>query len=463
MAAHPWLRRSLWGSLLALSALVILAEGVHLIAAIQAAASTTSDFCLDYQTAQHWLQDERIYTPVNCWSRYSSTPVPLEYYAHPPFSLLVVVPFALLSASAASWAWGLLSLACLVSSFLLACSELSLWRLRVVLPLLALFLLWDPTLGSIRSENIGGGVTCLFVVLIWRALRSGQQGRAGLLTGLILLLKPVPFLLLLVFVLRRQWRAAISTAGTLVGGFLLSVILMGPGTWLDYLGPARATEGFAVAVPSNLAVEGYVARWLVGYREFLHPGAVRAFPDLPPLIEGISLEAALLLGYALAGVVLLLFSVRLWKRLPSPTWAENDDASVAFILVLTFLVFPSAWDWSLGLLAMPLLWLGTQMWQRRASKRFWLTGTALLLLAIPFGWLVPAFQLQAQQAVPWPVRLAGAIITTLPSVGLALVLVVLWPWLKTPAQQKPRYPSSLGGSTGSTGAGALSVRASSET
>src|SRR5581483_6723203 len=172
---------------------------------------------LDYQTAQHWLRGARIYTPVDCWSRFSSTPVPVEYYAHPPFSLLLVVPFALLSASAASWTWGLLSLACLVSSFLLICYELSLWRLRVVLPLLALFLLWNPTLGSVRSENIGGGVTCLLVALIWRALRRSQQMQAGLLTGFVVLLKPAPFLLLPFFLLRRQWRAAIWTAGALVG------------------------------------------------------------------------------------------------------------------------------------------------------------------------------------------------------------------------------------------------------
>ncbi len=464
MAAHPRFRRFLWGGMLALSALVIIAEGIHLLAAIQTAANTTSDFCLDYQTAQHWLRGARIYTPVDCWSRFSSTPVPVEYYAHPPFSLLLVVPFALLSASAASWTWGLLSLACLVSSFLLICYELSLWRLRVVLPLLALFLLWNPTLGSVRSENIGGGVTCLLVALIWRALRRSQQMQAGLLTGFVVLLKPAPFLLLPFFLLRRQWRAAIWTAGALVGGFLISAALMGPGAWLDYLGPARAAEGFAVAVPSNLAIEGYLVRWLAGYREFLHPGAARAFADLPPLVSGISLEAALLLGYALVGIVLLPLGFRLWRHTSGQTWAASDDASFAFTLALTFLIFPSAWDWSLGLLAMPLLWLGVQTWQRRASISFWLYGAALIVLAIPFAWLVPAFELQAQPALPWPVRLAGAIVTTLPSAALALLLVVLWPWLKTPAPQEPCY-SSLGGSgsAGNTGAGALSVRASSET
>src|ERR1051326_2599409 len=91
MAAHPRLRQFLWWGISLLSIVVILVQGVRLLAAIKAGAATTTDFCLDYQTAQHWLQGERIYTPVTCWSRYSSTPVPLEYYAHPPFSLLVVV------------------------------------------------------------------------------------------------------------------------------------------------------------------------------------------------------------------------------------------------------------------------------------------------------------------------------------------------------------------------------------
>jgi len=89
MAAHPRFQRFLWGGLLLLSTLVIIVQGVRLLAAIQAGAATTTDFCLDYQTAQHWLSGARIYTPVTCWSRYSSTPVPVEYYAHPPFSLLV--------------------------------------------------------------------------------------------------------------------------------------------------------------------------------------------------------------------------------------------------------------------------------------------------------------------------------------------------------------------------------------
>ena len=435
MAAHPRLQRFLWWALLALSILVILVQGVRLLAAIKAGAATTTDFCLDYQTAQHWLKGARIYTPVTCWSRYSSTPVPVEYYAHPPFSLLVVLPFALLSASLATWLWGLLSLACLVGSLLLVCYELALWKLRIVLPLLALFLLWDPTIGSTSAENIGGGVTCLLIALIWRALRRGQQGRAGVLTGLVILLKPVPFLLLPFLLLRRQWRAASSAALFLVGGVLISAALMGPQAWLDYLGPARADEGFAVAVPSNLAIEGYIVRWANGYHEFLHPGAGRAFIDLPPLVTGLSLESSLLLGYLLAGVLLLAISFRLWKRAPAQTWGEGDDASFAAVLILTLLVFPSAWDWSLGLLVMPLLWLGVKLAQRTSSKSGrWLYAAALLLLAIPFSWIVPAFQLQAQTTLPWLARFAGAILTTLPTLGLALLLAAFWPWLKAPAQ-----------------------------
>jgi Glycosyltransferase family 87 len=431
MAAHPRLRQLLWGGLLLLSALVIVAQGVRLLAAIKAGVATTTDFCLDYQTAQHWLRGARIYTPVTCWSRYSSTPVPLEYYAHPPFSLLVVLPFALLSSSAATWLWGILSLACLVLGFLLVCAELSLWRLRVVLPLLALFLLWDPTLGSTRAENIGGGVTCLLVALVWRALRRGQQGRAGLLAALVILLKPVPFLLLPLLLLRRQWRAAICAFLSLAAGILISWALMGPGAWLDYLGPARADEGFAVAVPSNLAIEGYIVRWGFGYHEFLHPGAVRAFIDLPPLIAGLSLEVVSLLGYLLAGAVLLSCGFRLWKRAPDQTWGESDDASFAAVLILTLLVFPSAWDWSLALVIIPLLWLGVKITQRGVYKTRWLYGAALILLAIPFGWLVPAFQLQAQTNLPWPTQLAGAMLTALPTIGLGFLLAALWPWLKT--------------------------------
>jgi hypothetical protein len=427
-----------------LSTLVILAQGARLLGAIQKGVATTTDFCLDYQTARHWLNGARIYTPVTCWSRFSSTPVPAEYYAHPPFSLFVVLPFALLSTSLATWLWGLLSLGCLVLSFLLVCYELSLRRPTLVLPLLALFLLWDPTTGSASAENIGGGVTCLLVVLVWRALRQSQQGRAGALAGLVILLKPVPFLLLPFFVLRRQGRAAISSLLSLVVGVLISAAVMGPGAWLDYLGPARADEGFAVAVPSNLALEGYLVRWINGYHEFLHPGAVRAFIDLPPLFTGLSLEASLLLGYLLVGVVLLLFGFWLWKRVPArPSWGDSDDASFAAVLLLTMLVFPSAWDWSLALVVIPLLWLGVKIARRSASRTtLLLYGAATILLAIPFSWLIPAFQLQAQTTLPWLLRLLAALLTTLPTIALALLLAALWPWLNTSALPE-RVPDQL--------------------
>jgi hypothetical protein len=434
MAAHPRYQRLLWASLFLLSTLVIIAQGARLLGAIQNGVATTTDFCLDYQTAQHWLHGARIYTPVTCWSRFSSTPVPLEYYAHPPFSLFVVLPFAVLSASLATWLWGLLSLGCLVLSFLLICHELSIHKPTIVLPLLALFLLWNPTEGSASAENIGGGVTCLLVALIWRALRRGQQGRAGTLAGLVILLKPVPFLLLPFFVLRRQWRAASASLLFLVGGVSISAAVMGPTAWLDYLGPARADEGFAVAVPSNLAIEGYLVRWINGYHEFLHPGAVRAFIDLPPLFTGLSLSASLLLGYLLAGVALLVVGFWLWKRAPAPAWDDSDDASFAAVLLLTMLVFPSAWDWSLALIVMPLLWLGVKITRRSASRtRLLLYGAALLLLAIPFGWLIPAFQLQAQTNLPWLLRLGGAMLTTLPTIALMLLLAALWPWFRPPA------------------------------
>jgi hypothetical protein len=436
--SHPRLWRLLQDGLLLAAGLVIIVQGARLFAAIQAGAATTSDFCLDYQTAQHWLHAIRIYTPVTCWSRYSSTPVPVEYYAHPPFSLLLIAPFALFSFSAASWLWGILSLACLALSFLLVCSELSLRGIRIILPLLALFLLWDPTLQSTRAENIGGGISCLLVVLVWRALRRGQQGRAGLLAGVVILLKPVPLLLLPFFLLRRQQRAAISALLSLGGSILLSLVLVGPGAWIDYLGPARADEGFVVAVPSNLSLESYVVRWSAGYHEFLHPGAGRAFIDLPPLISGLSLEAALLAGYLLAGVVLLIFSFRLWKRAPEQVWGEGDDASFAAVLLLTLLVFPSAWDWSLPLLAMPLLWLALKVTQRSAtSKARWLYGIALILLAVPFSWSVPAFQLQAQTGLSWPVQVIAAMLTAIHTIALMLLLIALWPWLKRGPAQAP--------------------------
>src|SRR5262245_52909865 len=93
--------RLLWLGVLGIAVLVLAVQGVRLFHAIQASATTTSDFCIDYQTAHHWFDGLQVYTPVSCWSRYSSTPLPLEYDTHPPPSLLLVAPFALVSYASA--------------------------------------------------------------------------------------------------------------------------------------------------------------------------------------------------------------------------------------------------------------------------------------------------------------------------------------------------------------------------
>ncbi len=434
MASYPRLRRLLWSALLLAALLVIAIQSRALFAAIQAGATTSSDFCPDYVTARHWLEGIHIYTPTACWSRFTSTPQPVEYDSHPPPSLLLIVPFAWLSYPAASWLWGLFDLACLILSLLIVCREVGLWTWRGVLPLLALFLLWEPTLDSTRSANIGAGATSLLLILTWHTARRGQQRWAGVLAGTVILVKLVPVLLFPYFLLRRQTQATIATGITLALGIGLSLALMGPQPWTDYLGPVRVNESFAVSVPGNLSLEALVVRWSAGYHEFLHLGAVRAFTDLPPLFPALSLNAALLLGLLVGGCALLILSFWLWKPASAHAWGEADDASFAFLLVLTFLVFPRAWYWSLILLATPLLWLAMQVWRQRHSKSAWPGGAAVVLLAIPFSWYIPAFHIEAETSAPWPLRLAAALFTTLPTIALILLLAALMPWLKTTTQ-----------------------------
>ncbi len=434
MPSHPRLQHFFWNGLLLAAGLVIVIQSARLLAAIQAGVVTSSDFCPDYETARHWLSGAPIYTPVACWSRFSSTPQPLEMDSHPPPSLLLLAPFALLSYAPASWLWGLFDLACLLASFLVICHEVGLWSARSVLPLLALFLLWDPTLQSTRAGNISGGLLCLLIALAWRALRRGQQSQAGILVGITIATKLLPILLLPYFLLRRQWRAALSASVTCLVSILITLPLIGPRAWLDYLGPVRANEGPAVAVPGNLSLEGWIARLGAGYHEFLHPGAPRAFIDLAPLVSGLSLSAALLLGYLLAGLLILLASLWLWQRRPTPGWSEQDDAGLAFILILTFLIFPRAWDWNLVLLAMPLLWLAVQLVRHPASRARWYFGAALIVFAIPFNLLTPTFQWYEQTTLPWPARLAALMLTMLPTLALLLLLLALRPWLRNAAQ-----------------------------
>src|SRR5215472_4957788 len=118
----------LWCSLLAVGALELMILTIH-------RATTTNDFCQDYTSIVSLLHGHTAYPPVFCNSTFPLLPGGVEYDAHPPTSIVLLIPFGLLPKFTSMILWGVLALVAYFTSIWLLLRAVS-WP---VLPGLAIF------------------------------------------------------------------------------------------------------------------------------------------------------------------------------------------------------------------------------------------------------------------------------------------------------------------------------------
>ena len=333
-----WLARTTgWGALLALGLSLLVWQVVL-------TSQGTNDFCQDYIAAQRLVHGEMPYLPLHSWAGYSACPVALPYDAHPPLSILFFVPFALLPKTSAALLWGLCSLVAYLTSGVLLLKELG-WR---VLPGMALFTLgssfWTPLALAQQTQNLEQ-LLLLLLVAAWFLERRGHSGWAGALLGLAAALKLWPVGLLLGALIWRRWRLALVSGAVICLALAVTLMVPGPAAYAAYLGPVRVSELNSVPARASISLVGAIARVFIGYP---------AHPSLPPLVTGLSLPSAVLVGEIIAMLFLLLVLAMLWwksKREPGPAAALLGQGVLITALLLTF---PLSWYQSLIVLLLPL-------------------------------------------------------------------------------------------------------------
>lgn len=170
-------------------------------------------------------------------------PTTVERFLYlPPFAL-AMVPFALLPYGVALVAWQVASLAALVAITAAAAR----WCARecgTARPWLA----WMPLLACLRlvDSNLANGQANLLVLAVVAAAieawLAGREGRAGAWLGVATALKVVPGALLLVFLARRQGRAARGWLLALAACLALPALVLGPAGLLASLERWRESQ-----------------------------------------------------------------------------------------------------------------------------------------------------------------------------------------------------------------------------
>ncbi len=169
-----WLTLGSWGWFLL---------GPIWVRSMRPAPDEVIDFYQDWGSARNFWGGLPIYTPhsisIPQYLGLPSNPDPsVEHNAHPPTSVLVVLPLGQLAYPHAALIWNIISLAAFGISMVIVATVLPVPR-PCILPTLAFVPFCVPVFGNLQIGQLNL-VLVLLVTAIWALERSGQSSTAGL-------------------------------------------------------------------------------------------------------------------------------------------------------------------------------------------------------------------------------------------------------------------------------------------
>ena len=406
------LQLAAWGTLL----LICL---VFSLKRVITASHTPTDFCTDYVAAQRVIQGIPPYLPLHCWSAINPFSPPLqEYDSHPPSSVLLLLPMAVLSRDTAILLWGFICLAAYMATGWLLLRELGWGSLKNLAIFMLLSLGWAPFVMSENFLNLTQVLT-LLLVTGWVLFRRGHAGWAGAVFGLGGLLKIWPAMLLANAVLRRQWRMLVAGCLLLLLGTFVALEVMGPSAYSSYLGPVRRNEDYNIADSPNSSLVAVLARPFLGQT-----------PRSAALVPGLSPSHAILLGEIVAGMLFIgVLALIRWRRQQIESKAA-EGLCQGLLVTMLLIVFPVSWYWTILPVIFPCATTVLALRELPRPSRWWF---ALLILSLAqpagVGWLAILIAVWLSQHLASSFfAVLETVLVSLPACGL-LLFAGLQAWL----------------------------------
>ncbi|HKV83234.1 MAG TPA: glycosyltransferase family 87 protein [Ktedonobacterales bacterium] len=311
------------------------------------------DLCQDVVAVHRMLRGQNPYVRLSACG-------PLAFSLHPPFSLLVVAPFAVWPVAVAGLLWDVASLGMLALALALITRELRLTLQPAYLALLlGLLIFWPPLLDTLLEAQMSLALL-LLLTLAWRWSRHERPALAGSALGLAAALRLFPALAALYFLLRRDRKALVGMAASFLAASLLALPFVGIDGYKSLIGNS---------VPNTSAAWGRSP----------HNASLWGFAD--HLIAG---SGAGRVGFVLVAAYLASLAVVTWRNRGR---ASRDDAlTLLMYYPAMLLVSPLGWQYYFVFLLPPVIvvahavgWLGGPA--RSSLSQRALSGIRGLLLA----------------------------------------------------------------------------------
>jgi hypothetical protein len=295
---------------------------------------------------------------------------------------------------------------------------------------------------SVQRQNSAGQLNMvLFFGMALMAVglaRNWHPAAVGGIAAFLALFKITPGILLIYFLMRRQWRHAAWMAGIGAALLLLCVLIVGPRVHLDFL-PLLADMGFG---KSTWAAEG-MTFWRDPYNQslnaFFHRALVAWEGHVPLLAAGERWANALTLACALG---ILGLCAWLWgKRGTESAPGTHFDSAGFSVAAMASLLIPSLmWDHYLvqALLPAVLLWNHPAVRERRWMRGLIVACVVLFSAGVEFGGLRLHAAMLGQPLLLVPgdwrrpvldVLFGSVALPTVQPLGALLQSLKLWPAL----------------------------------
>ncbi|HEY4455240.1 MAG TPA: glycosyltransferase 87 family protein [Pseudonocardiaceae bacterium] len=284
-------------------------------------------------------------------------------YVYPPISVLVLGPLG-----AVSWAHAVVATITVSQALMgiaLYLTFLRIWpgagkrgALLATAVLLPASLLLEPVTGNLAFGQVN---TALMALVVIDCLAVRLPFPRGILIGIAAAIKLTPLVLLLYFLVRKEYRSAIWMAATAAALSVAGFIVSWTGSlhyWFGSSGGARAIS--ASAYFTNQTIDGMLTRWAL-------PHPVQSALWL--------LLSLVLVGFAAVGI----------RRA-----TRMGDTALAVVIAgaLGLMISPTSWSYHWVYVAPALVVLAGQAWRHRTTLAGLTWSVATALVAVTF-WAAP--------------------------------------------------------------------------
>jgi hypothetical protein len=328
-----------------------------------------SDYFQDWVSARNVLHGKEAYPKLKDWlnENLSNNPdrfVYVERNAHPPSSILLVLPFGNLDYQTSYLLWGLSELLCFVLAFWLIGRELSLrWSPQLLVMVAGVCLFCGPLRQQVMQGQFNG-LLLLLLAATWRDSRRSHPMRAGVWLALATAIKLYPGFLFLHFLLRGQWRLVFTGTAVFLAITAVTWAVLGLEAFRTYVTEVMPLVSQCRAGWPNVSVTGWWSKLFDAGNGYDASRLELLWPAPTLCRVGILLSTACVLGVWLWGLL------RTWKIENLEQVQYQEDLRFCLSLFAMSLVSPITWDHYLLIMLLPLLVMSRRL--ALQDKRAWL-------------------------------------------------------------------------------------------